>query len=62
MNFEFQILYKILVKAIIDLTAWVESKIHNIQFLFVHQVQNIPLSCNYNTSLQFFKSQEVVGI
>ena len=39
----------------IDLSIWAESKIHNEQPLFIHQVQNVLSLAFYNASLQFSK-------
>ena len=43
--FKFQDFYKIWAIAIIDVTVLQGSKIHDVQLLFMHQVQNISLSC-----------------
>ena len=50
-----------LVIAIINLTVWIESKIHNLQLLFIHRVPNIPprlLVAIYSGSLEFSKYRE----
>ena len=45
LSLKFQNLYKILVIAIIDLTVWIESKIHNVQTLIHTSSSKYPLSC-----------------
>ena len=44
-----------LVIAIANQIIWIESKIHNVQLLLIHQVQNIPISCNLEDTIKILQ-------